>query len=37
VATWRSAWERFIPFLAYPAVIRKIVYTTDERIKRFAA
>jgi putative transposase len=37
VATWRSAWERFIPFLTYPAVIRKIVYTTDERIKRFAA
>ena len=37
VATWRSAWERFIPFLAYPAVIRKIVYATDERIKRFAA
>jgi putative transposase len=29
VATWRSAWERFIPFLAYPAVIRKIVYTTN--------
>jgi putative transposase len=29
VATWRSAWERFIPFLTYPAVIRKIVYTTN--------
>jgi putative transposase len=29
VAVWRSAWERFIPFLAYPAVIRKIVYTTN--------
>ena len=29
VATWRSAWERFIPFLAYPAGIRKIVYTTN--------
>jgi transposase-like protein len=37
VAVWRTAWERFIPFLAYPAVIRKIVYTTDERIKRSAA
>jgi putative transposase len=29
VSVWRSAWERFIPFLAYPAVIRKIVYTTN--------
>jgi len=29
VACWRAAWERFIPFLAYPAVIRKIVYTTN--------
>ena len=29
VAVWRSAWERFLPFLAYPAVIRKIVYTTN--------
>lgn len=29
VALWRSAWERFTPFLAYPAVIRKIVYTTN--------
>lgn len=29
VALWRSSWERFTPFLAYPAVIRKIVYTTN--------
>jgi putative transposase len=29
VAVWRSAWERFIPFLAYPPLIRKIVYTTN--------
>jgi transposase-like protein len=29
VRLWRDAWERFIPFLAYPAVIRKIVYTTN--------
>jgi putative transposase len=26
---WRDAWERFIPFLAYPPIIRKIVYTTN--------
>jgi putative transposase len=29
VRLWRSSWERFIPFLAYPAIIRKIVYTTN--------
>ena len=29
VAVWRGCWERFTPFLAYPAVIRKIVYTTN--------
>jgi len=29
VAVWRNAWERFIPFLAFPAIIRKIVYTTN--------
>ena len=29
VRLWRDAWERFIPFLAYPPVIRKIVYTTN--------
>jgi putative transposase len=29
VSVWRSAWERFIPFLAFPAIIRKIVYTTN--------
>ena len=29
VAVWRHAWERFIPFLAWPAIIRKIVYTTN--------
>jgi putative transposase len=29
VKLWRDSWERFIPFLAYPPVIRKIVYTTN--------
>jgi len=29
VRVWRDAWERFIPFLAYPPIIRKIVYTTN--------
>jgi putative transposase len=29
VRLWRDAWERFIPFLAYPPMLRKIVYTTN--------
>lgn len=29
VATWENAWERFIPFLEFPPVVRKIIYTTN--------
>ena len=29
VMTWRNAWDRFIPFLAFPPELRKIVYTTN--------
>jgi putative transposase len=29
VATWERAWERFIPFLAFPPAVRKIIYTTN--------
>jgi putative transposase len=29
VATWQNAWERFIPFLAFPPELRKIIYTTN--------
>ena len=29
VATWERAWERFIPFLAFPPALRKIIYTTN--------
>jgi putative transposase len=29
VAAWQSAWERFIPFLAFPPEVRKIIYTTN--------
>jgi putative transposase len=29
VRLWRDAWERFTPFLAYPATLRKVVYTTN--------
>jgi Transposase, Mutator family len=27
--TWRRNWERVIPFLAFPADIRRIIYTTN--------
>jgi len=29
IATWTNAWERFIPFLAFPPAVRKIIYTTN--------
>lgn len=29
VKTWRDAWEDFIPFLAFPPELRKVVYTTN--------
>ena len=29
VAAWRHAWERFIPFLAFPPEVRRIIYTTN--------
>jgi putative transposase len=29
VIAWRNAWERFIPFLAFPPEVRRIVYTTN--------
>ena len=27
--TWRRHWERITPFFAYPAEIRKVIYTTN--------
>jgi putative transposase len=29
VSTWQNAWQRFIPFLAFPPEVRKIIYTTN--------
>jgi transposase-like protein len=29
VNTWRAAWERFIPFLAFPPELRRVIYTTN--------
>ena len=27
--SWRRNWEQVIPFFAYPAAVRKIIYTTN--------
>lgn len=29
VAAWRRAWDRVIPFFAFPPEIRKVIYTTN--------
>src|ERR1700722_9242940 len=29
VAAWRRAWDRVIPFFAFPAEIRRVIYTTN--------
>jgi putative transposase len=29
IAAWERAWPAFVPFLAFPAEIRKIIYTTN--------
>lgn len=29
VKLWRDQWETFIPFLAFPAEVRRVVYTTN--------
>ena len=29
IATWKAAWERFTPFLAFPPELRRVIYTTN--------
>lgn len=29
LAVWERAWDRFIPFLAFPPPVRKVIYTTN--------
>src|SRR4051812_21558138 len=31
---WLNAWEYVTPFLAFPPALRRVVYTTDEIVKR---
>ena len=30
---WTNAWSEFVPFLDYPAEIRRVIWSTDERVK----
>ena len=30
IAVWERAWNEFIPFLAFPPEIRKVIYTTNQ-------
>ena len=32
--SWRRAWGEVVPFYAFPADVRRILYTTDEMDKR---
>ena len=34
VAAWRRAWDRVIPFFAFPPTIRRVIYTTNAIGKR---
>ncbi|EQD30981.1 transposase mutator type, partial [mine drainage metagenome] len=29
-ALWRRAWDRVIPFFAFPPAVRRVIYTADE-------
>jgi putative transposase len=29
VSAWRRAWERVIPFFAFPPAVRRVIYTTN--------
>lgn len=28
-AAWRQAWDRVIPFFAFPPAVRRVIYTTN--------
>ncbi len=29
ISSWESSWQEFVPFLAFPAELRRVVYTTN--------
>jgi transposase-like protein len=34
IAMWERSWPEFVPFLDFPLPVRKLIYTTDEIVKR---
>jgi transposase-like protein len=34
IRLWQNAWAEFVPFLSYSPEIRKVIYSTDEIVKR---
>jgi putative transposase len=32
VKVWRAHWQEFVPFLAFPPEVRRVIYTTDENV-----
>jgi putative transposase len=30
---WRAAWELVTPFMAFTPEVRRVIYTTDEKVK----
>jgi putative transposase len=34
VKVWRAHWQEFVPFLAFPPEVRRVIYTTDENVNR---
>ncbi|HEX2820382.1 MAG TPA: IS256 family transposase [Streptosporangiaceae bacterium] len=37
VMSWEDAWDTFIPFLAFPPAVRKLLYTTNGRVAELPA
>jgi transposase-like protein len=34
IKLWRAHWQEFVPFLAFPPEVRRVIYTTDENVNR---
>jgi putative transposase len=32
IKLWRAHWQEFVPFLAFPPEVRRVIYTTDENV-----
>jgi len=36
IRLWRAHWSEFTPFLVFPPEVRRVIYSTDEIVKRLA-